>query len=326
MKYPKFLNNESTIGICAPSMGVGEKLEDFNKSLENIQKHFKVIETPSVRNIGLASNTAIVRAEEFNNLIKDKNIDMIWCASGGEILIDMLPYLDTESISQNPKWIQGYSDPSSLLYLITTKLDIATIYGVNAGGLDQNKLHKSLEYNIELLQGNINIQNSFSKYESLDAKKDNNTYTLNKKVKWLSNKEEISLSGRLIGGCIDSLNDIVGSYFDYTNDFLNRYPKDNFIWYFDIYSMSSLQLYRTLFHMKYTGWFKNAKCFIFGRVLFPNEEFLTYYNAIQKVLEDIPFIIDADIGHTNPKMTLINGAIATVNYKDNKGSIEMKLD
>lgn len=268
MKYPKFLNENSTIGICAPSMGVGEKIEDFNKSIHNIKKYFKIVETSSVRNKGLASNSAIKRAEEFQELIKNPDINMIWCASGGEILIDMLPYLDMDNILCNPKWIQGYSDPSSLLYLITTKLDIATIYGVNAGGFDQDKLHPSLIYNLQLLKGNISIQNSFNKYEVPNSlRKTSNEYQLNKEVKWISNNKEISISGRLIGGCIDVLNDIIGSYFDYTTDFIERYANDGIIWYFDIYSMSSLELYRTLFHMKYTGWFKYSKCFLYNRNL-----------------------------------------------------------
>lgn len=322
MRYPKFLDNNSVVGICAPSMGVGRKIENYEKSLRNIEKHFKVIESASVRNDGLASNSAKVRGEEFNNLISDKDIDMIWCATGGEILVDMLPYIDIDNVDGNIKWVQGYSDPSTLLHLITTKLDIATIYGVNAGGFDQDKLHKSLEYNFELLKGNLEIQNSFDKYEST---KGNGDYNLDKKVKWISNKDNIDISGRLIGGCIDALNDIIGSYFDYTNDFVKRYSKDGIIWYFDNFAMPSLQLYRTLIHMKYSGWFENAKCFIFGRVLYGNEEFITYKEAIDMALGDIPYIMDADIGHVNPKMTIINGSIGNVKYKDGKGSIEMSL-
>ena len=42
-------------------------------------------------------------------------------------------------------------------------------------------------------------------------------------------------------------------------------------------------------------------------------------------LGDIPYIMDTDIGHTKPSMTLINGSYATIKYKDNKGSIEMRL-
>jgi len=237
--------------------------------------------------------------------------------------MDILPYIDEENILKNPKWIQGYSDPTTLLYLITTKLDIATIYGINAGGLDQDKLHKSLEYNLNLLKGDILPQTSFEYYES--TKTEQLHYNLDTKVKMLSNKNYIDITGRLIGGCIDTLNDIIGTPFDNTKNFIEKYKNDGFIWYFDNFAMSSLQLYRILLHMKYAGWFKYAKGFIFGRVLIENEDMISYYEAIKMALADIPFIMDFDLGHTNPKMTLINGSIANIKYENNSCTLKMKL-
>ena len=80
---------------------------------------------------------------------------MIFCASGGDFCLGCLDYIDFDLIKDNPVWIEGYSDPTSILYYITTKYDIATIYGNNAGSFDQIKLHSSLEYNIGLLKGNV---------------------------------------------------------------------------------------------------------------------------------------------------------------------------
>ena len=63
------------------------------------------------------------------------------------------------------------------------------------------------------------------------------------------------------------------------------------------------------------------------RVCFPRVEDkkLDYIKAADKVLKDIPHICEMDIGHTAPNMTLINGALADVKYKDGKGSISFKL-
>ena len=36
MKYPSFLKDNDLIGITAPSAGVGSKIDDFEKSIENI--------------------------------------------------------------------------------------------------------------------------------------------------------------------------------------------------------------------------------------------------------------------------------------------------
>ena len=38
---------------------------------------------------------------------------------------------ETSLIRNHPKWLQGYSDPTGLLFTITTNLDIATIYADN---------------------------------------------------------------------------------------------------------------------------------------------------------------------------------------------------
>lgn len=37
MLYPKFLKEKSTIGITAPSSGVGDYLESFEKSLNTLK-------------------------------------------------------------------------------------------------------------------------------------------------------------------------------------------------------------------------------------------------------------------------------------------------
>lgn len=77
----------------------------------------------------------------------------------------MLSELDFNVIKDNPKWLQGYSDPTGLLFTITTNLDIATVYSDNFKTFGMEPWHKSLDNNLEILKGNIIEQTSFSKYE-----------------------------------------------------------------------------------------------------------------------------------------------------------------
>ena len=50
MYYPKFLKKNDTIGICAPSAGVGRGLDFYEKSVARlIEEGFKINETFSVR-------------------------------------------------------------------------------------------------------------------------------------------------------------------------------------------------------------------------------------------------------------------------------------
>lgn len=328
MIYPKFLKDDDTIGICAPSAGVGQKLEEFEKSLDNLKvEGYKIVETESVRNACLPSNTAEIRGEEFNKLLKDKNIDMIWSASGGDFMVEMLDFVDEKALLENPKWFAGYSDPTSLLFHITTNFDIATLYGNNAGSFDMTTLHPSLKNALNIVKGSLIKQESFEKCEReridvIDG------YNLDTNVYWQTPNGAVDIKGRLIGGCIDCLKCLIGTKYDGTEKFIEKYKEDGIIWYFDNFALKAEELFYALWNMKQAGWFKYAKGFVFGRTLFEGTMMdMSYEEAITRVLGyEIPIVIDADIGHVAPKFTIINGALGHVESKDGKGSLEMLLE
>lgn len=321
MKYPKFLQNNSTIGITAPSSGVGYKLEAFDFSLNHIRENgWKIKETSNVRSMEEVSSPPEVRAKEFHDLMQDDSVDAIMCASGGDFLTDMLPYVDLSKIKE--KWVMGYSDPTNLLYLITTSLDIATLYGHNAGSFDSKDLYESQKMPFEYLKGNWKTQNSYPFHEDgLENRIDNN-YDLSVPTEWIMDKP-LEVEGRIIGGCIDCLRYLPGTKYDHTKEFIERYKEDGFIWYFDVFAQSTEDFYLTLFQLRESGWFEHAKAILVGRVLFPNTQTtMTYERALKEILPDIPAIMDVDIGHVAPKMTIVNGSIAKVTCKDKKGTIE----
>lgn len=326
MLYPNFLKENDLIGITAPSAGVGRKIESFDKSINSIHKAgYRTLETEHVRINNEVSATAQIRAKELDEIITNKDVSMVMCATGGDFLIDMLPFVRFDNISQNPKWVMGYSDPTSLLYTITTKLDIATIYGLNAGSYDQENLHKSLQNNLEILKGNLVNQESFDLYEKEeDESKDG--YNLTEKVFWKNLNGNFSVEGRIIGGCIDCLRDLIGTPYDNTVNFIEKYKEDGIIWYFDIFSLTTEEFYRSLFQMREAGWLKYTKAVIVGRVRFPNSfTQMTYEKALLKIFGKIPIVFDIDIGHVSPKMTIINGGVANIESKDGKGSISFAL-
>ena len=327
MKYPNFLKENDLVGITAPSAGVGKHIDDFDKSINNIKKNnYRIIETKSVRNNCEVSTNAKERVKELNELLINDEVKAIICATGGDFLFEIMPYLDSNLIKNNPKWIIGASDPTSLLYMITTNLDIATIYGFNAGSFDSTKLHESQKIALSFLKGEIKEQKSYSKYESNKDKRTSNNYFLDTPVNWESLNDDFNISGRLIGGCIDCLKYFPGTKYDKTKEFIDKYKDDGIIWYFDIFSMSAEDFYLTLLQFNEIGWFKYIKGVIVGRVAYPsNYTTMTYQKALKIIFNEIPLVFNADIGHVAPKMTLINGSIATVNVKNNKGIIYQSL-
>lgn len=326
MKYPSFLKLNDLIGITAPSAGVRSE-EDFDKSIYNLKKNgFRIVETKSVRNDNEVSTTPVERIKELNELLENDEVKLIMSATGGDFLYEIMPFIDYNLIENNLKWIMGASDSTNLLYTITTNLDIATIYGHNAGSFDSKILDKSQEIALSYVKGNLLDQESYLKYESNRKNRKDNNYALDKRVKWELLNDEFEISGRLIGGCIDCLRYLPGTKYDKTKEFIEKYKEDGIIWYFDIFSMTTEDFYLTLLQFKNAGWFNYIKGVIVGRVLFPNNfTSMTYQTALKKVFGNIPMVFNADIGHIPPKMTLINGCIANICVTDKKGIIKQFL-
>lgn len=325
MIYPKFIKKGDNIGICALSAGVGKKLDDYLNSLEILKKEgFNIIETKSVRNNSERSTNALDRAKELDELVLNKDVDMILLAAGGDSQLETVPYINYENIKDNPKWILGYSDPTNLLLPVTTMLDIATIYGFNGGSYNNNYDLDQIN-NLNIIKGDLVKQENFDYY--IDFLDTINEIENKKEVLWKGN--DLNVSGRIIGGCLDVLDKLVGNKHNHINDFIERYKVDGIIWYFDIFAYSPYETYLTLLQFKNAGYFKYAKAILIGRVAIPNNEdsklINDYDEAYKLAFEDIPYIYDLDIGHSKPRMTIINGAIAHINYKNHKGSIEFEL-
>lgn len=337
MKYPEFLKEKDVIGITAPSDGVIDpvKLNRLeNAILKFSELGYSVLETGNVRSSEKGiSSSAKVRARELEDLFKDPFVSMIICVAGGDFLLEMLSQFDLSVISENPKWIQGYSDPTGILYLVTTKLDIATIYGENFKTFGMEKWHPSLENNLEILKGNLISQTNFDLFEKEDLPYVSGLegYHLDTPVVWKSlfNKKKVSMKGRLIGGCLDLLVSLIGTRFDYTKDFISKYQEDGILWYFDNCELTSEGVIRALWQLKEAGWFQGTKGILFGRSMTNSSYYdISFEEAIRRSLNDLDIEVlwDLDFGHVKPSVTLINGAIAQVEYEDGKGMIDFSLE
>ena len=74
MIYPEFPHEGSYVGICAPSAGVGCKLDYFDMSLDILEQTGLIpCETENVRSEDCPSAPAEVRGNEFNELFEDED-------------------------------------------------------------------------------------------------------------------------------------------------------------------------------------------------------------------------------------------------------------
>ena len=323
MIYPKFNYSKPTIGICAPSAGVGDRLDHYKEAITVLNNNgFNILETDCVRNSGKRSSDAKIRALELEQIYNNRNVDIVMGAAGGDYMFEIHPYLNMDNFKNNPKWAIGMSDMTNFVYRLTTNLDISSMYGYNADSFNLRK-SKAHENAINYLKGNIVTQSSYSKHLSfLDDI--NNIYNF-KKTNYIG---EGNFKGRCIGGCLDVIAMLAKTPYDATNNFINKYEKEGIVWYFDVFSLNAYNYYLTLLQLKYLGYFKNCKGVIVGRTALPMEsdgEEMTYKEANHLIFGDIPVISEFDIGHTSPTMVFINGAIINVDIKNGKGQINFEL-
>ncbi len=345
MKYPESLKKGDTIGICAPSGGVTnevdkKRLDEAIKNLKNMG--YKIIETASVRKDEKGrSNTGKKRAQEFMELLENEEVKLIIFANGGDYLLEMIDHLDLEKIKKlKPKWMQGYSDITGLEFIFNTILEMPSIYCDNVKSYAMKPLYKNLTDSLKIASGKFlkqesfekceevieNIEESFAKDEENKKENINVGYSLTKQTKWINinNESKIEIEGRMIGGCLDVIQRIVGTKYDNIVNYINKYKKDGIIWYLESFNTSSAELTRILWQFKNSGFFDNAQGIIFGRPLFFKKEYeTTFIEAITQALDDIqiPIICNADIGHVAPQMAIVNGGIMKIISKNGKGDI-----
>ncbi|GFH94094.1 hypothetical protein IMSAGC003_00624 [Lachnospiraceae bacterium] len=125
------------------------------------------------------------------------------------------------------------------------------------------------------------------------------------------------MEGRLIGGCMDCLVNLLGTRFDKVEAFVENYKEDGLIWFLEACDLNVFGVRRAMWQMEQAGWFRHAKGFLIGRPCFCyGEEMmgLDQYTAILPTAEryGIPVIMDCDLGHLPPMMPLVSGSVRTV--------------
>ena len=337
MIYPKFLKENNIIGVPAPSSGSKD-----NKRANRYKQAIKFLEESGYK-LELSKNLYSdymersadkrVRGKELNDMFNSKDIDFILCASGGEFLVECLPYVDFDLLKNNPKFVAGFSDPTGILFPITTKYDIATIYGCNLSTLGRVPLSKAPYDFLDLAQGKNFSFESYPLYEEegLERVTGLEPYNLTEKVEWKTlDDKDIKVEGRIIGGCFDLVAELMGTKYDGMKEFNERYKNDGIIWFFDNCEKSMEDTIRILWRMNELEYFKYCKCVIFGR--FGNPVSYAGYDVKtclkDSILNDlnIPVIYDADISHKSQSSPILNGSIANVECSNKKGKISFKMN
>ena len=342
MIYPPPLRQGHTIGITAPSSGVGAALHprlDF--CLQAVRAlGYSVEEGAFVRQAGIVSGPAEQRAAELMRMLTTPHIHAVLPPWGGELLIEILPLLDFDALTSQPKWVIGFSDLSTFLLPYTLRTRIASVHGANLMDTPKRAVGQSLKgwQDVAVLsEGDAFTQHTTSHYEinftRYDAYPNVTTYNLEEPTRWkcLHHEDDpnyvVTVTGRLIGGCLDCVSMLAGTPFGDVPRFAHDHAPDGLLVYLENCDFGTLAMARALHHLKLVGWFERANAVLLGRSTGKVENEFSNHDAILSALGNlnIPIIYDVDIGHAQPQMIVVNGALATVQFEGRGGSLVQTL-
>jgi len=294
MIVPEKLKIGDVIGVVAPSNPIiDENIEEVNKAKEIIENlGFKVKFSKNLfSNTNGYSATAKEKAEDINEMFKDKDVKMIWCAKGGNNSNTTFEYLDYESIKHNPKIICGYSDITSITNMITEKTGLVTFSGTNFKTIATDETDYSLK---EALKRFVDCSLEFGETEE-----------------GYQTIQEGVAEGELIGGNLSLTRGMVAG--KYSIDFT-----DKILFLEELGFESGPELVNNfLYYMKQNGVFDKVKGILIGN--YTHESGVQLEQILMDVIGDEfkgPIIKSENFGHIERKTVIPIGTKAKIDTKE----------
>lgn len=342
MRYAEFLPKHGTIGLVAPSFGCN--IEPYRTAFLRAQEKWKKMgyeldlgpNCYEGRGIGISNTPPECGAELTRYYMRKENDCLISCG-GGELMCEILDYVDFDLIRKAPpKWYMGYSDNTNMTFLLATLCDTASIYGPCAPAFGMEPWHESLHDAFDILTGKKLCVSGYPLWEKESLKSEENPtapyHVTEKRILKVYPEDipQVSFEGRLLGGCMDCLVNLLGTKYDRTAEFAEKYKEDGIIWFLESCDLNVFDIRRAMWQMEHAGWFEHVKGFLIGRPLCFGQEMMGL-NAYQAVLETaarkkVPVVMDVDLGHLPPMMPLVVGSMGKVTVEGNEIEIQMRLE
>ena len=282
------------IGVVAPSNPIiGDNIEELKKAKKILEKDgFKVIFSKNIfSNTNRYTATAKEKAEDINEMFKNKEVKMIWCAKGGNNSNSVFEYLDYEAIKENPKIICGYSDITSLTNIIHEKTGLVTFSGTNFKTIATDETNYSYEEAIKrFVKGSLEIGKEKTGYKTI---------------------KEGTAEGELVGGNLFLTRGMVCG--KYSISFKNKIL---FLEELGIETEPAV-INNFLYYMKQNGVFDEIKGLWLGN--YEHESKITIEEIVQEVLGDeydFPIIKSNNFGHCETKTVIPIGTKARIDTNE----------
>ena len=299
---PAFLKKGDKIALLSPSYHTPDSnVENTAKVLEDWG--FKPVVGKHVGTIyaGKYAGTADERAEDFIDALKDTSIKAILTNRGGYGAIHLVDRVDLKTVRDNPKWLIGFSDISTL-HAMETKAGVMSIHGTmssfigKTGGEDDNSIFMR-----DLLLGKV------PKYK-VPANK------LNIKGK---------AKGVLVGGNMATFVPLAGSPVDV-------YSEDGIILFLEELEETMRNLDRMFSSLELRGVLDNVKGVVLGEFEECGTD-LDFDSPEAMLIErlkkyNIPVMAGFPAGHGDINLPIVMGATVTLDVTKDGATLAFDID
>ncbi|MFQ5580305.1 MAG: LD-carboxypeptidase [Nitrospiria bacterium] len=234
---PTGLQPGGTIGVVAPAGRVDSNL--LQKGISRLEQlGFHVIPGKNVgRQQRYLAGTDRERAEDFQNLILNKEVDAVFCARGGVGTARIIPHLNRDLLTAFPKIVVGSSDITTLLLYLTASLAWVSFHGPMAATHFGRECPPALENRLFALLSGKTEEMKFPGVQTLRPGK---------------------VDGILTGGCLTLLCTTIGTPFEIKTD--------NRLLFIEDINEAPYRIDRMLSYLKLLGKFNHVRGIIFGEM------------------------------------------------------------
>ncbi|NOW00550.1 S66 family peptidase [Isoptericola chiayiensis] len=324
VSWPRLLQPGDRIGVTAPSSGVPAPLRtrlDFAVAWLR-DRGYDVVLGECLKGSSHVSAPAQRRADELMAMLLDPQVRAVVPPWGGETAVDLIPLLDLDALrAAEPTWVVGFSDISTLLTPLTLVSGWATLHGTNLMDTPYEQV-PTLAHWLDVATGAARpdgvIRQSapgVHRASGFDRWEDDPTvtaYTWDGTGSWrrLDGDGPVDASGRVIGGCLETLGPLGGTRYADTSALRGPDGDDPLLVYVEAAEADAYSTCRTLHGLRLNGFFDGATAVMVGRTGAPDGATLTQDDAVLDALGGlgVPIVADVDCGHVPPHLTMVNGA------------------
>lgn len=307
----KKLKKGDLIAIISPSSTIKEfpkRTERAAKYLESLGFRVKIMPYATDSD-GYSGGSVQKRVSDIHEAFSDNSIKAIICSTGGLTANALLPYLDFELITKNPKIFCGFSDITILLLAILKKSNLVTFHGPTllpnfgdlGGAIDFTGEHFLSLVTKSSSPGEVPQALEIAS-ENLFWDKDDNRALKMKDANSVAGIGKKVARGNLIGGNLQTITMILNTeYMPNLKDSILLLEEE---------SLSTAWYERYLVELERSGVFLKIRGIVFGR---PSNSFVEdapEQRSLKNLLENIsnkyniPILYNVDCGHTKPILTL----------------------